>query len=476
MEIELHGKQSEAFQSEATELLYGGAAGGGKSHLLRVAGIAWCVDVPGLQVYLFRRTHPDLQKNHFVGPTSFPVLLAEWIAQGFVKINDTKGQILFANGSTIHACHCQHEKDVYSFQGAEIHVLMIDELTHFSAAQYRYLRSRVRLGAMKVPKRWQGHFPRVVGATNPGGVGHNWVKSEFIDPQPPFRIWRTDKSEGNMLRQFIPAVLADNPTMTENDPDYADKLSALGDPALVKAMLEGRWDIVAGGMFDDLWRPDVHVIEPFPIPPQWYVVRTHDYGDSKPFCTLITAESNGEEIEMRDGTVRSFPRGSVIVIGEDYGWNGKPNEGLRLTSTEIARRVVELEESLRSAGILSRGHKVQPGPGDIPDLADGRSPRQEYARIGAQFTAPQKGPGSREAGWLTVRQCLKAATGDPATEPGVYFFDTCPHIIRTLPVAPRDERKRSDVDTDCEDHALDTLRYRLSGHIARPRTAKISYV
>lgn len=156
MELCLHERQTEAFLTEATELLYGGAAGGGKSHLMRVASIAWCVDIPGLQVYIFRRLSDDLHKNHMEGHSGFPALLSEWIEGGHAKINWSKNFIEFWNGSKIHLCHCQYEKDVIKYQGAQIHVLLIDELTHFTEKIYRYLRGRCRLGGLKVPERYRG--------------------------------------------------------------------------------------------------------------------------------------------------------------------------------------------------------------------------------------------------------------------------------------------------------------------------------
>src|SRR6266436_2494960 len=120
----LHPKQRVAYTSTATEILFGGAAGPGKSHLLRVAAIKWCLDIPGLQVYLFRRTHPDLMKNHMEGPGGFPVLMADFIARKQARINYGEGYIAFNNRSKIFLCHCQYEQDVYKYKGAEIHVLM----------------------------------------------------------------------------------------------------------------------------------------------------------------------------------------------------------------------------------------------------------------------------------------------------------------------------------------------------------------
>src|SRR5947209_5840462 len=108
LHLNLHEKQGTAFQSQATEILYGGAAGGGKSHLMRVAAIIWCVLIPGLQVYLFRRIYDDLVKNHIEGPTGFPVLLAEWVQAKLVKINYSDLTVEFWNGSKIFLQHCQH--------------------------------------------------------------------------------------------------------------------------------------------------------------------------------------------------------------------------------------------------------------------------------------------------------------------------------------------------------------------------------
>ena len=123
---------------------------------MRVASIAWCADIPGLQVYIFRRLSEDLAKNHMNGPTGFPILLKEWVDSGHAKINYSKNYIEFFNGSKIFLCHCQYEKNKYSYQGAEIHLLIIDEATHFTENIYRYLRGRLRLGALKIPENIKG--------------------------------------------------------------------------------------------------------------------------------------------------------------------------------------------------------------------------------------------------------------------------------------------------------------------------------
>jgi hypothetical protein len=250
--LRLHPKQFQAFTSPATEILFGGAAGGGKSHLLRVAALSWCYGVPGLQVYLFRRTYQDLWKNHVDGPTGFPALLAPWIASGHVRFNHSAQKIFFWNGSVIHLCHCQHEKNKINYQGAEIDVLMIDELTHFPESVYRYLRGRLRQGHA-VPLRYRDFFPRILCSSNPGNIGHTWVKLTWVDFAPAMQIEQASRDEGGMRRQFIPSLLEDNPTLAEYDPHYEDRLYGLGTSALVRALRWGDWDIVAGGMFHDVW-------------------------------------------------------------------------------------------------------------------------------------------------------------------------------------------------------------------------------
>jgi len=454
MELNLHERQTEAFVTEATEILYGGAAGGGKSHLMRVAAIAWCTDIPGLQVYIFRRISDDLSKNHMEGPSGFPALLSEWVDDGYVKIRYSPTTIEFWNGAKIHLCHCQYEKDRFKYQGAEIHVLMLDELTHFTDTIYRYLRGRCRMGALKVPSHYVGRFPRVICGSNPGGVGHNWVKSTFIDSAPPMAVIPQPKSEGGMRRQYIPAKLSDNPTLAETDPDYIDRLEGLGNPELVKAMRDGDWDIVAGGMFDDLWKRDTHVLTPFKIPSSWRIDRGFDWGSSKPFSVIWFAESDGTGATLHDGTVRHFPRGSIFAIAEWYGWNGKPNEGCKMLAVDIARGIVERESGMP--------YSVKPGPADtsIFDTQNGMCIADDMAKGKVRWNKADKSPGSRKNGWEMIRKMLKQGAGNEL--PGFFVFNTCAHVIRTLPVLPRDGRDPDDVDTDAEDHAPDVIRYRCS--------------
>jgi hypothetical protein len=433
---------------------------------MRVAAIAWCFLIPGLQVYLFRRKRPDLLKNHMEGPSSFPVLLAPWVKRKLISINYSELSIEFANGSKIFLCHCQHEKDRFNYQGAEIHVLMIDELTHFTETIYRFLRGRCRLGALKLADQFKGLFPKILCGANPGGVGHNWVKAMFVDNAPYLEVVQMGRAEGGMLRQYIPALLTDNQVLMESDPEYADRLAGLGNPELVRAMLEGDWDIVAGGMVDDLWRRHIHVIKPFPIPPTWRVDRSFDWGSSRPFAVLWFAESDG----TRAPNGVHYPRGTLFHFHEWYGWNKKPNEGCKLAATEVAKKIKQIEAGLRLAV------KAGPADGAIYNSDDtGRSIADDMKKHGVHWVEADKSPGSRVAGAERIRQYLKACLpvkGDgglelPMESPGLFVFENCTQFIRTVPVLPRDEDNPDDVDTEAEDHCWDALRYRILAK-ARP--------
>jgi len=456
LDLSLHPRQTQAFLSEATEILYGGAAGGGKSHFLRIAAIAFCSEIPNLQCYLFRRLATDLEKNHMSGVTGFPSLLSEWVDSGHVKINYSKLHITFWNGSKIQLAYVQYEKDVTKFQGAEIGLCLVDELTHFSDSIYRFLRGRLRLGATQVPEKYKHVFPRIICGSNPGSLGHNWVKAAFVDPAPPMTLLPQTPEEGGLLRQYVPARLSDNPTLTETDPHYLQRLQGLGNAALIKAMAEGDWDIPAGGLLDDLWSPKHHVLAPFEIPKSWRVDRGFDWGSSKPFAVLWYAESDGSTVTTADGSKRTFPRGSVFVISEFYGSNGKPNEGIRMVNAEIARNV-RLKD-------LAMGRVVHPGPADnaIYNVQEGTSIADDMARAPnfIRWTRSDKNPGSRVNGWEIMRKMLKQAMGNEL--PGLFIFDTCRHTIRTLPGLPRHATIDGDIDSDSEDHIADALRYRIS--------------
>jgi hypothetical protein len=439
MEIQLTSKQSLPFQTEATEVLYGGAAGGGKSYLERVSAIRWCVEVPGIQVYFFRRTLPDLRDNHLRGPTAFQVLLDPYLRSGHVKGPSQENEFRFWNGSILHLCYCDSENDVEKYRGAEIHVLIIDELTHFSEYQYRFLRSRVRISGLDIPEKYKPRLPRIEAASNPGSIGHAWVKRTFISPKPHNEAWKTPPDEGGMLRQYIPARLTDNPHLTKDDPNYADRLRGLGSNSLVRAMLDGDWDIVAGQAFEKL-RRDLHCIEPFTPPDDWLCFGSFDWGSSKPFSFGLWTVANGNALP--DG--RTYRRGAMIRYGEWYGWTGKSDEGLRMEAAEVAQGIKgRCKRKLAYIACDPALWKVDGGP----------SHAETFLRNGVVL---RKADNSREPGYVEVRQRI---AGDEEG-PMLYATKNCHDgFWRTMPDLIMDESHPEDLDTSQEDHCYDEVRY-----------------
>ncbi len=467
--LRLWSKQSFAFQSEATEIMFGGAKGGGKSHLERAAGIVWASDIPGLQVYLFRRISPDLWRNHMVGPGSFFSLLSPWLKSGDVTFNGSKNYWQFWNGSQIHLCHCQYDQDMYNYQGAEIHVLMIDQLEQWSKDVYRFLRAQVRIGGLKIPDEYKGRFPRILNSANPGGVGHNWVKADWVDIAPMGQIVQMLPEDGGMKRQYILSLLEDNPTMLANDPEYEHRLSGAGSPSMVKALRWGIWDIVAGGAFDDVWDPNTHILPPFQIPVTWRVSRSFDWGSSKPFSVGWWATTDDSRVMVGD-RLRTFCPRSKIRLAEYYGWNGKdPDVGCRMIAPEVARKILEVER------FLPYKNQIKPGPADASIFDSDCTIAADMGRVGVRWFEADKRPGSRAAGLERFRTMLTAAKKMPMEEPGLFVFDTCRHFIRTVPVLPRDAKKLDDVDTAAEDHVYDETRYEIMTPIQVDSVEQASY-
>jgi hypothetical protein len=451
----LQPKQIQAFNSPATEILYGGAAGGGKSHLMRVASIAWCMEIPGLQVYIFRRIQDDLVKNHVEGPTGYRNLLNPWVEKGKATIIET--EIRFWNGSKIHLCHCKDEKHRFKYQGAEIHVLLIDELTLFTDKIYRFLRNRVRMTNIELPEKYKGRFPRIMCGSNPGNVGHLFVKKTFIDGKEPMKIYRTEDSEGGMLRQFIPARLDDNKKLLESDPNYGARLAGLGSEALVKAMREGNWEVIDGAFFD-AWEPEVNAVKPFRIPAEWTRRRAMDWGFAKPCSVGWYAIS--------DGMYGNFPRGALIRYREWYGVKKKDggdfdaDVGLRLNVEDVRDGILARSKGEQYAYTVCDPAMwgTQSGPSPAETL---------YNETGAGIKSLKAANNNRvgnsknpSGGWDQMRARIKGQEcKDGSLRPLLYITENCVHAIRTLPAMVHDEDRPEDLNTDQEDHAVVEIRY-----------------
>jgi len=456
LDLHLNAKQSLAIQSPAAETLYGGAAGGGKSYLIRAAAIMWCLEVPGLQCYLFRRTWPEIELNHLQGSGNFHQMLAPLIESGHAKV--VGKEVRFYNGSRINLRHLQNYKDLTIYQGAEIHVLLLDEATHFTDEEYRYLRGRMRLGTLQIPAHVKTSFPRAILGTNPGGVGHHWAKQGFVD-HGEFVVHKSAKEDGGMLRTFVPAKLHDNPAMTENDPDYEDRLEGLGDPELIRALRDGDWEVVAGSMYGSSWRRKRHVISPFDIPVDWDIWAGMDDGfAAQASCMWLTQDPKIKTYYCIEELYRKkmFPTDFVERVKAKHQRIGRADgEGDPMINRDPFK------------GLMDSGAFANNGQAETPRGT-------QMKKLGLDIRPVEKWPGSRVHRTQNLHRLLAPNPLDPLGRPGIQFFDCCENIIRTLPALGRDKRDPEKVDTDHEDHAYDGLTYGLQWKTTKAGTFKVT--
>ena len=445
------GSQEAFLSSPIFETLYEGTRGPGKTDALlmdfaRGVDQGFGVEWKGI---IFRHTYPDLQdvidKSH------------KWFSQIYpkAKFNRAKYFWEWPTGEKLFFRPFEVPGDYRKYHGHAYPWLGWEELTQWPTDEcFKSMFSTVRSTKAGMPMR-------VRATTNPFGVGHNWVKDRYKLPIPfGTLIGPIIKTPEEPDRVAIHGALQENKLLLHSDPEYINKLKASArSHAELRAWLHGDWTIVAGGMFDDLWTPHIHVVPNLPIsqlPDGWELSRSYDHGSAKPFSVGWWATSNGEPVKIKGRAIGQVP-GDKIRIAEWYGSTGKPNEGLRLLSPQIAQGMVERE--------MDWGKPyMAPGPADdkIFDDNDGTSINQAFRERGIKWLKADKSKGSRIHGWDKMRQMFKNAL--PAAEglresPGLFVCERCADFIRTIPVLPRDAKNMDDVDTQAEDHIGDETRY-----------------
>jgi hypothetical protein len=421
------------------ECLYEGTRGPGKSDCLLMdfycnyVNKGFGSDATGI---IFRKTFPDLEE---LIKKSF-----KWFSQiPGASYNKSEHRWTFGGGEELAFRYAATPDDYWNYHGHEYPFVGWDELTSWPSDElYLALMSICRSSNPNVPRHYRA-------TCNPYGVGHNWVKMRFIDVAPRGVV---TTGEQGLERVAIHGDISENPAIL-TDPNYLNILNST-EGAKGKAWRKGDWDIIAGGMFDDVWDAKIHIVEPFTIPSTWRIDRSFDWGSSHPYAVCFWAESDGSDIKLNDGTLVSTQKDSLYLIAEIYGWTGKANEGTKEVATEIARKIKAFELQLK--------RNVYAGPADssIFDVQNGNSYAADMERIGVAWTRADKSPGSRINGWELMRQRLKNSMTKEG--PGLYVFNTCRQFLRTVPVLPRNESKMEDVDSESEDHIGDATRYRLS--------------
>lgn len=418
MKISITKKQEKFIKSDAFETLFGGAAGGGKSYGQLVDALLYALKYPKSKQIIFRSTFADLEKSLIrVSLDIYPLSIADY--------NSSKHTWKFNNGSIIDFGYIQYEKDVYQYQSAEYDVIRFDELTHFTEFMYTYMISRCR-GANTYPKR-------IKSSTNPGGVGHAWVKERFIDIGEPNVIHNCKLETGEeVTRIFIPSLVTDNKFMLEYDPDYIKRLDALPEKER-KALKYGDWDIYDGMFFPEFKR-SIHLVEPFKIPDNWNRYIAMDYGLDM-FAVLFVAIDT---------------KGKAYVYNEIH----KPN-------LIVSEAVQTLKSYMRQ-----NKYKYIYAPPDLwnRNRDTGKSTAELFWEGGVDLT---KASNNRIAGWLNVKEWLRVKkvrheqTGELYEDSDLKIFSNCLNLIKYLPQLQHDEKEPNDVATEPHEptHITDALRY-----------------
>ena len=429
-------RQREFFLSEAKHTLYGGARGGGKSWAGRRKAVLLCMNYAGLKGLILRRTFTELRNNHIIP------LTAE--LNGYAQWRDKDKTFVFPNGSRLQLGYCDNDGDMLQYQGAEYDFIVFEEATNFEERWIIFIATALR--TTRTDFR-----PRIYYTANPGGVSHAYFKRIFIDRN----FKETEVAEDYL---FIPATVHDNKVLMEANPDYIKQLEALPD-AIRRAHLCGDWDIFEGAFFSEFRSTPkpykeatgTHVCEPFDIPPTWNIYRSFDWGYSKPFsCDWWAVDYDG----------RAYLILQLYGCMTDSHGAPLPDTGVKWTADRVFSEIAKMEREHK----WLRG-KLITGVADPAIWAeDGGDAIIASADKHQVFFS--KADHTRLAGWMQVRYRLAF---DRDGRPMVYFFSTCKHAIRTLPLLQFSDTNPEDLNTKQEDHFADSFRYFCMSHPIEPR-------
>ena len=452
----LPGSQQLFLECPVFEALYEGTRGPGKSLTLLMDfakevgkgyGKAW-------RGILFRRQFGDLDDIVRKIEEWFPQM---WPGFRFLK-SKSEYHAIWTTGEALLLRHMRGPDDYEDYHGHEYPWIGWEELTQWEDDK----AYRLMFSCSRPPK--QGVPCRVRSTTNPYGIGHTWVKKRFKLPEYRGKVIRI---AGQRDRVAIHGSLVENFVLTHGEPFYAINIkNAAKNPAQADAWLKGDWNVTSGGMIDDLWRTEIHVLPNFgirQIPRGWHISRAYDHGQSHPFSVGWWLESNGEPITV-EGRVIGGIRGDLILWYEWYGSTGEPQEGVRMPAKKIAKGILD-----READFGIRGH-VRTGPSDTEiwskdSRGTARSPADDMEDEGLFWDRADKSPGSRKRGWETLRKLLEYAIPNPdgtREEPGLFVCGRCRHWLELGPPCPRDDKDPDEIPESYEDHCLDMTRYRIT--------------
>ena len=408
------GPQTDFLAASEKDVLYGGAAGGGKSYAMLVDPLRYA-HKKAHRALILRRSMPELRemidKSRELYPQAFPG----------AKFKEVEKLWNFPSGAQVHFGFLERDADVYRYQGQAYSWIGFDEITHLPTEfSWNYLASRLRTTDPEIQT-----YLRCTA--NPGGVGSHWVKKRYIEPQEHNKSF---EGKDGLTRKFIPAKLSDNPYL-DADGVYEQMLKSLP-PTQRQQLLEGNWDVAEGAAFTE-FEPLKHVITPFALPVHWERVKGIDYGYASESCCLWGI------MDMNDGT--------LIIYRELYR-KGLTGEELGSIITDM-----EAEDPFSVNGVLDTAAWANTG-------TTGPTVGESLVRAGHKLRRADK---NRIQGKVQLHEYLKVRENG---RPKLQIFNTCPNLIRELQSIPLSKSNPEDVDTHASDHAYDALRYMI---MSRPR-------
>ena len=408
------GPQTDFLAADEKDVLYGGAAGGGKSYAMIVDPLRYA-HRSAHRALILRSSMPELRemidKSRELYPQAFPG----------AKFREVEKLWNFPSGAKVEFGFLERDADVYRYQGQAYSWIGFDEITHLPTEfSWNYLASRLRTTDPEIKT-----YLRCTA--NPGGVGSHWVKNRYIAPQEHNKSF---EGKDGLTRKFIPAKLADNPYLAK-DGIYEQMLKSLP-PIQRRQLLEGNWDVAEGAAFVE-FDPDTHVVPPFILPIHWERVKGIDYGYAAESCCLWGI------MDMNDNT--------LIIYRELY------RKGL--TGRELGAIItdMEIEDPFSVNGVLDTAAWANTG-------TTGPTVGEELLKAGHKLRRADK---NRVQGKIQIHEYLKVRENG---RPRLQIFNTCPNLIRELQSIPLSKTNPEDVDTHASDHAYDALRYMI---MSRPR-------
>ena len=422
-----HPKQKQVLERPEYEILFGGARGGGKTD----AGIVWLLHKskhPKLRALIIRRNADDLRDWTDRANQIYSKL-------GAVRAGNPP-EFKWPKGGIFRTGHLKDEQAYTKYQGHEYQRMLIEELTQIPSEE-SYLRLLASCRSTVKELR-----PQIFITTNPGNVGHSWVKERFIDPVAPGETYK-DPISGRS-RVFIKSLIDDNPTLMDNDPDYVKSLEALKgkNPELYKAWRWGSWDIFAGQVFQE-FRRDKHVIKQILPRQDMPHYLSFDWGYRAPHAVYAHALV---KMKSEDGIV--FNR--IVTYQEWYDTEKHPHELAELVYKTAKRRKFKKAYAdpsmfnIKTDGTMSISMELM----------------KKWRELNKRhWLTIDRGSKNRIQRVATVHDWLSIA---PDGLPYWLITNNCLNLIRTLPLLVYDEHKTEDVDTNQDDHSYDSVGYFLS--------------